>query len=173
LMKRILRAVQILVLVIVGLFAIEWAITFALAKKISSGNLHLEERLATEEIEWASLTTAGAWACKSYSLYGYAYHTCFRPFGDVYGYYFFAPKPYIGLGLFSRKTHDEFRYQTLSALGQNPGEFVGVAILSGVWERCTEGRSGAGLETDDSSYCAQAYNLELIEKGTWNTKYVN
>lgn len=165
-MIKLLGFIKVLALLIAGIWTLEWAITFALSKQIERGNIHLAQRLDAETIDWGSLSNEGLWSCKTFSKYTYAYHTCFRPFGDVMGYYFYPPKPYIGFGLLLGGGSDNFRYQTLSALGRNSGQFVGIVDLSGSWERCVVKRMTPTPETGNR-YCERASNLKLLESGIW------
>lgn len=165
--KRFKRIFFLLCLILL----IERALVSLLNANILRGDVHFRERLNSEKINWNSIFLSKNWVCKSYQKYIYVYHTCFREFGDVYGYSYFSIRPYMTFSRFFWPTDDNFRYITFGALGYNPGKFLGIVLLNGVWERCIV-ENDVKVENMIDSYCGRAPNLKLIEAGNWNNDYI-
>lgn len=162
---------QIIFFVLLAILLIERLLIYVLNANILRGNVHLNERLNSEEVNWDSIFKTKDWSCKSYDHYIYKYHTCFRDFGDVPKYYYHDIRPYLTLSRIIWPTDDNFRYIDFSVLGYNEGTIIGYVLLNGIWERCSINKNFVSRSTD-SSYCGDVQGLKLMESGVWNNDYV-
>lgn len=161
------------------LLAVEWIFVYGLNAYVLRGDVHLQERLNSERVDWNKMVSVKDWNCKSYDVFIYSYHTCFRsssnikkyilPSNNKYVYY--KSRPFLTPSRIFWPTSERFRYIAFTTLGYNPGDRIGIVLLDGRWMRCKYKRN-TSINPPDPRLCPNTSHYRNIKNGVWNNDYI-